>query len=204
MTQSPIQLVLNTSSQVACTALLDNLFQCLTNLTVKNVLFIADLKVPALILKLFPLVLRPCEMSLTSSLERRIQVLEGCGQASLEPFLLQNEQPQLSQPVFIREILQGTPLDFLQQVHSSYVEGLRAGCNAPDEVSGELSTWQNQIPQHSCHSAFDTAQDIVVFVSCEHILLGMSLLATTHILKSFSTGLLSIHSLPTLCICGWI
>ncbi|KAK4830276.1 hypothetical protein QYF61_009369 [Mycteria americana] len=52
-----------------------------------------------------------------------LQVLEGCYKVSLEPPLLQAEQPQLSQPVFIGEVLQpsdhlhGPPLDSLQQVH---------------------------------------------------------------------------------------
>ncbi|KAK4818444.1 hypothetical protein QYF61_013131 [Mycteria americana] len=50
-------------------------------------------------------------------------VLEGCYKVSPEPSLLQAEQPQLSQPVFIGEVLQpsdrlhGPPLDLLQQVH---------------------------------------------------------------------------------------
>ena len=42
---------------------------------------------------------------------------------SLEPSLLRAEEPQLSQPVFVREMLQssghlcGPPLDSLQQLH---------------------------------------------------------------------------------------
>ncbi|KAK4831319.1 hypothetical protein QYF61_016808 [Mycteria americana] len=51
------------------------------------------------------------------------KVLEGYYKVSLEPSLLQAEQPQLSQPVFIAEVLQpsdhlhGPALDSLQQVH---------------------------------------------------------------------------------------
>ncbi|KAK4815839.1 hypothetical protein QYF61_008442 [Mycteria americana] len=50
-------------------------------------------------------------------------VLEGCNKVSLEPSLLQAEQPQLSQPVFIGEVFHpsdhfcGPPVDPLQQVH---------------------------------------------------------------------------------------
>ncbi|KAK4810174.1 hypothetical protein QYF61_010486 [Mycteria americana] len=50
-------------------------------------------------------------------------VLEVCYKVFLEPSLLQAEQPQLSQPVFIGKVLQpsdhlhGPPLDLLQQVH---------------------------------------------------------------------------------------
>ena len=50
-------------------------------------------------------------------------MLEGCYKVSPEPSLLQAEQPQLSQPVLIREVFQpsdhfcGPPLDPLQQLH---------------------------------------------------------------------------------------
>jgi len=52
-----------------------------------------------------------------------LQVLKGCKKVSLEPSLLQVEQPQLSQPFLIGEVLQPSdrlhehPLDLLQQVH---------------------------------------------------------------------------------------
>ncbi|KAK4813670.1 hypothetical protein QYF61_017637, partial [Mycteria americana] len=65
-----------------------------------------------------PITTSPCKKSLSSFL-----VLEGCYKVSPEPSLLQAEQPQLSQPVFIGEVLQpshhlrGPPLDSLQQVH---------------------------------------------------------------------------------------
>ncbi|KAK4821719.1 LOW QUALITY PROTEIN: hypothetical protein QYF61_000262 [Mycteria americana] len=50
-------------------------------------------------------------------------ILEGCYKVSLQPSLLEAEQPQLSQAVFIGEVLQpsdhlhGPPLDSFQQVH---------------------------------------------------------------------------------------
>lgn len=62
-------------------------------------------------------------MSLSSFPVGPLQVLEGCSEVSTQPPLLQAEQPQLSQPVFIREVLQtsyelcGSPLDVLQQLH---------------------------------------------------------------------------------------
>mgnify|MGYP001853276447 FL=1 len=49
--------------------------------------------------------------------------MEGCKEFSLQPSLLQAEQDQLPQPVFIEEVLQpsdhlrGPPLDPLQQLH---------------------------------------------------------------------------------------
>ena len=54
---------------------------------------------------------------------RPLHVLEGCYKVSLETSLLQVEEPQLSQPVLIVEVLQlsdhpcGPPLDLLQQLH---------------------------------------------------------------------------------------
>ena len=51
-----------------------------------------------------------------------LQVLEGHYKVFLEPSLLQDEKPQLSQPVLLGEVLQpsdhshGPPLDLLQQL----------------------------------------------------------------------------------------
>ncbi|KAK4821804.1 hypothetical protein QYF61_003833 [Mycteria americana] len=70
-----------------------------------------------------PVATCPCKKSLSSFLVGPLQVLEGCYKVSPEPFLLQAEQPQLSQAVFIGEVLQpsdhlcGPPLDLLRQVH---------------------------------------------------------------------------------------
>lgn len=56
-------------------------------------------------------------------------VLEGCSKVSVEPSLLQAEEAQLSQPLFIGEVLQpfecldGSLLDSVQQVHILLMEG---------------------------------------------------------------------------------
>ena len=55
--------------------------------------------------------------------------MEGCYKVSPEPSLLQAEQPQLSQPVFLGEVFQppdhlcGPPLDPLKQVHGLLMLG---------------------------------------------------------------------------------
>jgi len=73
-----------------------------------------------------------------------LQVLEGCNKVSTEPSLLQAEQPQLSQPFPLGEVLQpshhfcGPPLDLPQQVLSC-AGGSRAGCRTPVGVSQEWS-----------------------------------------------------------------
>ncbi|KAK4811229.1 hypothetical protein QYF61_022126, partial [Mycteria americana] len=72
------------------------------------------LNLPSFSLKPLPLVL---------SLQALVKILKGCNKVSLEPSLLQAEQPQLSQPVLIGEVFQpsdhfcGPPLDPLQQLH---------------------------------------------------------------------------------------
>ena len=51
-----------------------------------------------------------------------LQVLEGHCKVSSEPSVLQAEEPQLSQPVFVGEVVQpsdhlcGPPLDLMQQL----------------------------------------------------------------------------------------
>ncbi|NXX41506.1 CASPA protein, partial [Tricholaema leucomelas] len=58
-----------------------------------------------------------------------LQILESHSKVSLKPSLLQAEEPQLSQPVLIAELLQpsdhlrGSPLDLLQQFHVLLVLG---------------------------------------------------------------------------------
>ncbi|KAK4823457.1 hypothetical protein QYF61_002293 [Mycteria americana] len=117
-----------------------------------------------------------------------LQVLEGCCKVSLKPSLLQAEQPQLSQPVFIGEVLQpsdhlrGPPLDSLQQVDVLLMLGapelnavLQAG-SRKSRIEG-----QNHLPQPAGHASFDAAQDTVGFLGCKRTLPGhVELLINQH------------------------
>ncbi|KAK4829762.1 hypothetical protein QYF61_006486 [Mycteria americana] len=108
-----------------------------------------------------------------------LQIPEGCYKVSLQPSLLQAEQPQLSQPVFIGEVLQpsdhfhGPPLDSLQQVHVLLMLGapeldtvLQVGWHK-SRVEGE-----NHHPRPAGHASFDAAQDTVDFLGCKRTLLS--------------------------------
>jgi len=70
-----------------------------------------------------PITTCPYQKSLSSLLVGALQVLEGRNRVFLEPSLLQAQQPPLSQPFLIGEMLQPSdhfcspPLDLLQQVH---------------------------------------------------------------------------------------
>ncbi|KAJ7395230.1 hypothetical protein BTVI_156996 [Pitangus sulphuratus] len=63
------------------------------------------------------------------NLQGSLQTLEGCYEVSMQPSFLQAEQSQLSQPAFIREVLQssyhphGPPLDLLQQFRTILMLG---------------------------------------------------------------------------------
>jgi len=130
----------------------------------------------------------PCQKSLSSFLTGPLQVLEGCNKVSLQPSLLQAEQPQLPQPFFKAELLQtsnhfsGPPLDPLQQVHSFPV--LRA-----PELDTELQVrshqsraeGQNPLPCPAGHPSLDAAQDMVGLLGCECTLPGhVELLINQH------------------------
>ncbi|KAK4824675.1 LOW QUALITY PROTEIN: hypothetical protein QYF61_017255 [Mycteria americana] len=91
----------------------------------------------------------------------------------------QAEQPQLSQPVLIGEVLQpsdhslGPPLDPLQQVHVLLV--LRAPeLDAVLQVGSHQSRaeGQNHLPRPAGHASFDAAQDMVGLLGCERTLLA--------------------------------
>ncbi|KAK4831893.1 LOW QUALITY PROTEIN: hypothetical protein QYF61_020040 [Mycteria americana] len=107
-------LTLNVSRDEASTTSLGNLFLCFTTLIVKNFFLKSSLNLPSLGLK--PLLLGLSQQAL-------LKILEGCYKVSPQPSLLQAEQPQLSQPVLIGEVLHpsdhfhGPPLDSLQQLH---------------------------------------------------------------------------------------
>ncbi|KAK4831239.1 LOW QUALITY PROTEIN: hypothetical protein QYF61_016471 [Mycteria americana] len=112
--RAPSNLTLNGSRDGASTTSLGNLLQCLTTLIVKNFFLKSSLNLPSLSLK--PLLLGLSQQAL-------LKILEGCYKVSLQPSLLQAEQPQLAQPVLVAEVLQpsdhfcGPPLDPLQQLH---------------------------------------------------------------------------------------
>ncbi|KAK4827187.1 hypothetical protein QYF61_015149, partial [Mycteria americana] len=109
--RAPSNLTLNVSRDGASTTSLGNLFQCLTTLTVKNFFLKSSLNLPSLSLKPLLLVLSP---------QALLKILEGCYKVSPKLSLLQAEQPQLSQPVLIGQVLQpfynfcGPLLDSLQ------------------------------------------------------------------------------------------
>ncbi|KAK4825745.1 LOW QUALITY PROTEIN: hypothetical protein QYF61_002184 [Mycteria americana] len=144
---------------------LGNLCQCLTTLIVKNFFLKSSLNLPSLSLKPLPLVLLQ---------QAPLETLEGCYKVSPQPSLLQAEQPQLSQPVLVGEVLQpsghfcGPPLDPLQQLHVLLV--LRTPeLDAVLQVGSHQSRaeGQNPLPRPAGHASFDAAQDAVGFLHCE-------------------------------------
>ena len=122
----------------------------------------------------------PCKKSLSGSLVGPLQVLKSWYKISLEPSLLQTEQPQLSQPFFTGEVFHSSdnfcvpPLDPLQQLHGFPVlrapeldAGLHVGSHAQSRAEG-----QNRLPQPAAHASFDAAQDTAGLLGCEHLLMG--------------------------------
>ena len=130
---------------------------------------------------------------------------KGCYKVSLEPSLLLAKQPQLSQPFLIGEVFHpsdcfcGSRLDPLQHISALLV--LRA-----PEMDAGLQVWshqrrvegQNPLLQPAGHSSFGAAQDTVGTVDCECTLLAHVQLFIHKYAKSFSPGLLSIPSSPSL------
>jgi len=111
--QAPFHLALNTSREGAATASLGNLI-------VKNFFLISNLNLPSFQFKATTpclITTGPSKKSLSSFCVGPLQVLEGCPKVSPEPSLLQDEQPQLSQPFLIGEVFHppdhffGPPLD---------------------------------------------------------------------------------------------
>ncbi|KAK4812466.1 LOW QUALITY PROTEIN: hypothetical protein QYF61_026459 [Mycteria americana] len=161
-------LTLNVARDGASTASLGNLGQCLTTLIVKNFFLKSSLNLPSLSLKPLLLVL---------SQQALLKILAGCYKVSPQPSLLQAEQPQLSQPVLVGEVLQpshhfrGPPLDPLQQLHVLLVlrdpeldTVLQVGSHQ-SRVEG-----QDRLPQPAGHAAFDAAQDMAGLLGCERTL----------------------------------
>ncbi|KAK4826321.1 hypothetical protein QYF61_007406 [Mycteria americana] len=161
-------LTLNVSRDGASTTSLGNLLQCFTILIVKNFFFISSLSLPSFSLKTSLLVL------LQQSL---LKILKGHSKVSLESSLLQAEQPQVSQPVFIGEVFHpsdhfcGPLLDPFQQVHVFPV--LRTPeLDAVLQVGSHQSRveGQNHLLRPAGHAYFDAAQDMVGLLSCKHTL----------------------------------
>jgi len=95
--------------------------------------------------------------------------------------LLQAEQPHLSQPVLIGEVLQpsdhlcGPPLDLLQQLHVLLVLGspeLHAGLQVRSHQRG--AEGQNPLTCPAGHTSLDAAHDIVGLLGCECTLVAHS------------------------------
>ena len=83
------------------------------SLTVKNFFLISSLNLPSTQFKaISPCLVTTCpyKKSLPSFPVGSFQVLEGCYKVSSEPSLLQVEEPQLSQPILIEELLQPSNL----------------------------------------------------------------------------------------------
>ncbi|KAK4831823.1 hypothetical protein QYF61_019346 [Mycteria americana] len=108
-----------------------------------------------------------------------LKVLEGCYKVSPQPSLLQAEQPQLSQPVFIGEVhqpsdhLRGPPLGLLKQVHVLLMLGtteLNTVLQAGSHKSGVEV--ENHLPPPAGHTSFDAAQDTIGFLGCKCTLPG--------------------------------
>ncbi|KAK4824658.1 hypothetical protein QYF61_017031 [Mycteria americana] len=99
------------------------------------------------------------------------------GEATWQGSLRRAEQPQLSQPVLVGEVLQpsdhfcGPPLDPLQQLHVLLV--LRAPeLDAVLQVGSQQSRveGQNHLPRPAGHASFDAAQDTVGLLGCKRTL----------------------------------
>ncbi|KAK4829425.1 hypothetical protein QYF61_004300 [Mycteria americana] len=160
-------LTLNVSRDGASTTSLGNLCQCFTTLIITNVFLISSLNLPSFSIKPLSLVLS------------QQALLKSCNKVSPEPFILQAEQPQLSQPVLMGEVFQpsdhfcGPPLDLFQQVHvfpvlrTPEVDAILQVGSHQNGVEG-----QNHLPQPADHASFDAAQDTVGVLGCEHTLLA--------------------------------
>ncbi|KAK4824907.1 LOW QUALITY PROTEIN: hypothetical protein QYF61_021422 [Mycteria americana] len=165
--QSPVQ------PDLECFQGWGNLFQCLTTCIVKHFFLKSSLNLPSLSLKPLLLVLSQ------QALLKVCPLLESCYKVSPEPCLLQAEQPQLSQPVLVGEVLQPSdhfrrpPLDPLQQLHVLLV--LRAPeLEAVLQVGSHQSRveGQNHLPRPAGHTSFDAAQGTVGLLGCERTLLA--------------------------------
>ncbi|KAK4815575.1 LOW QUALITY PROTEIN: hypothetical protein QYF61_004092 [Mycteria americana] len=103
-------------------------------------------------------------------------VLKGHNKVSPKSSLLQAEQPQLSQPVLVGEVLQpsdhfrGPPLNPIQQIHVLVLRApeLDAVLQVRSHQSGVEG--QNHLPRPAGHASFDAARDTVGLLGCERTL----------------------------------
>lgn len=90
------------------------------------------------------------------------QVLEGCCKNSPKTYLLQSEQPRLSQPVFTRQVLQpldhlGGSLDLFQQLQTLRLgvpdldTGFKVGLHENREQSWELKSRETDQRKYHLH-----------------------------------------------------
>ncbi|PKU44118.1 hypothetical protein llap_5595 [Limosa lapponica baueri] len=130
-------------------------------------------------------------------------MLKGPNKVSSKPALLQADQPQLYQPVFIEEVFQpliifmallwtcsSRSMSFLYWGHQSWMQCSRRGLTKAEQRGSHLQ-------QHAGHASFDAAKDMVGFLGTASARCQlMSNFSSTNTPKSFSTGLLSIPSSP--------
>ena len=157
-----------------------------------------------------PIPTLPCKKSLSILSVGPFQVLKGCCMVSLEPSLLQDEQPQLSQPFVIGEVLHpshrfcGPPLVPLQHIHVLLVlrpPELDAGLQVGSRQSGV--EWQNSLLRPAGHASFDEDLDTVGLRGCERTLLGhVKLLVNHHPQVLLLRAALSPFSTQTVCKLG--
>ncbi|KAK4822069.1 hypothetical protein QYF61_009330 [Mycteria americana] len=192
---APSNLTLNVSRDGASTTSLGNLSQCLTTLIVKFFLKYS-LNLPSLSLR--PLLLFLSQQAL-------LKLLAGCYKVSPQPSLLQAEQPQLSACPRRRGApalasFSWPPLDPLQQLHVLLV--LRAP-ELDAALQGGLTRAEQRgrTPSLALLATLRVMQPrtrLAFWAASTHCRL-MSSFSSTGTPKSFSAGLLSIPSSPSLC-----
>lgn len=131
--------------------------------------------------------------------------LEGLGKVLPEPSVHQAEHPKLSQPAFLREVLQ--PSEHLYGIlwtHSN--RSVSFSCWGSTELDtaqvGCHKNWveaQNALPRPAGHAALDAAQHTVGFLGCKCIRLGrVEFLLSTLSLQGCSQSFLHLA-----CIIVW-
>ena len=133
-----------------------------------------------------------------------LQVLECRNEVSLQPSLIQAEQVQFPQPFSIGEVLRpsghlhGPLLDRVQQLHILFVLEAHTWTQHCRWNLMRAKQW-GAIPSSPCwHSSVDAAQDTVGLSGCKCKLLAHVQFSSSRIPKSFSAGLLSMNSSPSL------